>query len=152
MSTTIDKRLTNKNSSKFVLVEWDDGSMEHTQWYLGQITDYNANNEPNKFKDLGIEAYGQEKFSFLSHLMHHYMILKDGDTIRGKADNLKSKEELFKISITNDILHILHPNGKEFDLESKKLIIIGPITNNKTRLITGGGCIDDDTETNTESY
>ena len=61
------------NTSKFVMVEWDDGSGERTQWYLGHITGY-KDSVPLHFQDLGIDAYEDERFSFLSQLMHHYLV------------------------------------------------------------------------------
>ena len=65
--------LSDNRNSKYVLVEWDDGNMERTQWYLGHITEY-RDHVPLKFQDLGVDAYPDERFSFFSHLMHHYMV------------------------------------------------------------------------------
>ena len=65
--------LSNNRNSKFVLVEWDDGNMERTQWYLGHITQY-RDHVPSEFQDVGIDAYPNESFQFGSSLMHHYMV------------------------------------------------------------------------------
>ena len=61
-------------ASEYVMVEWDDGSNLNTYWYLGLITDYNAEEQPTKFRDLGVEAYPTERFAFSSPLMHRYMV------------------------------------------------------------------------------
>eukprot|EP01083_Nonionella_stella_P168143 566917_1 len=145
MTTSIsqDKPVNARKTSGFVLVEWDDGKMQFTQWYLGQITDYDSNNIPSKFRDIGIEAYTTERFNFFSHLMHRYMILRDGDIIRGKGIHKDNKEEVFTISIDDhNTLHILHQDGHEFDLERNKLIVIGPMPQDNNRLIEGSARIE----------
>lgn len=65
--------LTDNRNSKYVLVEWDDGSGERTQWYLGHITQY-RDHVPLQFQDIGPDAWPLETFSFFSNLMHHYMV------------------------------------------------------------------------------
>lgn len=65
--------LTNRKRTEYVMVEWDDGSMEHTSWYIGYITEY-RDHRPGKFKDIGPEAFPDEEFNFFSSLMHHYMV------------------------------------------------------------------------------
>ena len=59
---------------QYVLVEWDDGSMANTDWYLGLITDYDAEGQPRRFRDIGVDAYPEERFLFSSCLMHCYMV------------------------------------------------------------------------------
>ncbi len=140
--------------SQFVLVEWDDGSMVTTDWYLGVITDYDAQGRPKRFRDIGVGAYPEERFLFSSCLMQQYMvypptlslslshcmctkqqvslhcvrsaqILQNGDMIRGKRASKEAPEEQFKISIVDETLSITNPDGTSFDFEHEKLSILG---------------------------